>query len=306
MKKSERKGPEGFEQFYHKMHGQRWHSLKQALHSEGKKIHLWNPFRAQPAPVDKVLTAPAYEALYFSEASEAFDSSTRQEGDLFEFYRLDLASLLPPLALEAQPGERILDMCSAPGGKALAILFSVKGAVDLVVNDASLQRVKRLKATMRDYLPEEVRSRVLVTHHDATRWGLYEKEAYDRILLDAPCSGEEHLLETPKELKVWSPSRTKKLAIRQYALLCAALDAVKPGGRIVYSTCSVSIHENDEVIKKLLKKRKNQVEVLPVSGSLESVAKLERSEHGYYIWPDHAQGWGPIYFSILEKQAEEG
>jgi len=148
---------------------------------------------------------------------------------------------------------------------------------------------------LEDYLPRDVLARVRVTGHDGAKWCLHETEAFDRVLLDAPCSGERHLLENPEELKVWSPARSKNLSVRQYALLASAHAVVRVGGRIVYSTCSISPLENDAVIARLLKKRPGEVAVRKPSYELG-----EPTEHGWMILPDRS-GFGPIYHAVLER-----
>ena len=122
------------------------------------------------------------------------------------------------------------------------------------------------------------------------------------ILIDAPCSGERHLLETPKELAEWTVSRMKKLAQRQYALLTAGLLALKPGGKLVYSTCSIASLENDGVIETLLKKKEDfQIlqEDLP-QAILQQIGRPEKTKHGFLFLPDQC-GIGPIYFCVLRK-----
>jgi 16S rRNA C967 or C1407 C5-methylase (RsmB/RsmF family) len=208
---------------------------------------------------------------------------------------MDPASIFPAAALEVRDGDEVADFCAAPGGKSLILTESLRTGGRLVANELSDGRRARLRAVLHDYLPEDVLSRVRVTGHDATRWCLYETEAYDRILLDAPCSGERHLLANGEEIAQWSPARSKNLAVRQYALLASALAVVRVGGRIVYSTCSLSNLENDAVIARLMKKRAGEARVVRMEFALG-----EPTENGWVILPDRT-GYGPIYFSILER-----
>lgn len=226
-------------------------------------------------------------------------------------YSLDPASLDVALALNSQPGDRVLDMCSAPGGKALASILSVEGQGEWVLNDMSKDRVHRLKRVIQEFIPQEWHKNIHITCRDASRWGLHEQNQYDKVLVDAPCSGERHLLENTQELERWTKKRSEGLAHRQYALLCAALDAVKPGGRIVYSTCSISSLENDQVLAKLKRKKGERFQVAVDSdvGSnnvftnilAETNTTREPTEFGTAILPDISLGQGPIYYAVIEK-----
>jgi 16S rRNA C967 or C1407 C5-methylase (RsmB/RsmF family) len=125
---------------------------------------------------------------------------------------------------------------------------------------------------------------------------LYEQSAYDAILLDAPCSSERHVLQDPKALALWGPARTKHLAVQQFAMLAAALEAVKPGGHVLYSTCSISSLENEAVVERLAKKRSGRYEEIPVEAPFS-----EELSHGRIILPDTAQGKGPLYFCLIRR-----
>jgi 16S rRNA C967 or C1407 C5-methylase (RsmB/RsmF family) len=263
---------EAFDRFYREMYPARWEDLKKALLKEGSHAELakglLKPYYLNPASLAPV-------ELLFSNGMNNH-------------------------ALEC------LDMCAAPGGKTLAIALTMPAGSSLVSNDRSSARRSRLHQVINSSLPEELCSQIRISGHDASKWGLYEQNRYDRILLDAPCSSEEHVLKDPKYLAQWSVSRTKVLAANQYAMLAAALTALKPGGILVYSTCSVSQLENDAVIEKLLNKAersKNGKKKIGFSFEIQTVSwkKGEATEYGWQIWPDQAPGYGPIYLSKIKK-----
>lgn len=258
MSKNTLKGEIGFNSYFLSIWADRWLELKKAM-----------------------LQEPAYVEI---------------NRGLLKSYFLDAASLAPPSALDVAPGMKVLDMCAAPGGKTLQLALKLQGEGCLVANDLSSRRRTRLKQVLQEHLPEDHLRNVKVTGHDASKWGLYQKNYFDRILLDAPCSSERHLLRDPSYLKDWSPSRIKSLSRRQYALLCAAYDALKPGGRIVYSTCALSEEENDRVVEKLMKKRDavNVIDPFP-----DAPGEILRK--GRHILPDRG-GAGPIYYCLLEKK----
>jgi 16S rRNA C967 or C1407 C5-methylase (RsmB/RsmF family) len=212
------KGADAFEAFYSQIYGDRWESLKSAL-LQPKKHYAYSHFNKD--------------------------------------YHLDFASTLPIEALNIQNTDKVVDLCSAPGGKSLMIMG--KEPASLICNDLSNDRLQRVKKVMREYLPENLQEKVSFTKRDATLWSQFEKEEYDKVLLDAPCSSERHFLEKESELQHWSEGRTKRLAKLQWSLLASAIDITKPGGLLVYSTCSISPLENDEVIRKALKKREGKL-----------------------------------------------
>ncbi len=284
------KGEAGFDKFYRDVFGARWDGLRNKLLEPALQIARLNAFATQPFSVSENLQGVRYLTNLPARLPVA------DANGLMDVYWMDLASLAPAVALAPEPGEEILDLCAAPGGKSLILFEQMKGQGRLVANELSDRRRARLKAVFHDYVPAELLTNIDVTHHDGMRWCLYEQDAFDRILLDAPCSGERHLLHNPEELKLWSRARSKNLAVRQYTLLASALQVVRPGGVIVYSTCSLSPLENDAVIARLLKKKAGQVHLEPLEFAIG-----EKTELGWQILPDQT-GFGPIYFSRLRRE----
>eukprot|EP01033_Poteriospumella_lacustris_P012601 gene12601-9015_t len=203
------------------------------------------------------------------------------------YYPLDAASLFPVEALQVQPHHRVLDLCAAPGGKALAILQKLNligghgKAGSLTCNDVSPDRRMRLKNVIRHYLPQSWTDtgRVDVIGYDATQRRFVDdigESQFDRVLLDAPCSSERHLVQDfvshyspsngssnaaqqQSEFMQWAPGRAKANGERQFSLLWNAVNVCRPGGLIVYSTCALSSVENDDVIAKLMRKLQGEV-----------------------------------------------
>lgn len=231
---------------------------------------------------------------------------------LLQSYFLDPASVwatqLLPLPESTQSTCRVLDLCAAPGGKSLVLIQRLAAAgIDfhLTANDRSSQRRRRLHSVMDQYLPAELRESIRISGHDASRWGLYEKNCYDMIIADVPCSSERHVVNSPEHLAKWSPARARRLAQQAYAILLAAIDAAVPGGWILYSTCSVNKAENDGVIERVLKRRKSEIQVKEIINLKDSVSHwlpgIEATEHGAQILPDSCEGAGPIFAGLLRK-----
>lgn len=264
--KKKSSGEDKFNDYYESVYGQRWEGIKKAFLEEKEPQSL--------------------------------------EGPLSKPYYMDKASVLAASCLPVKEGDTVLDMCAAPGGKTLVLAMKLNGSGRLVSNDRSPSRRVRLANVIKECLPERLNSIITITGHDSETWSLYEKDVYDCILLDAPCSSERHVLSDPKALSIWGTGRPKSLAIRQFAMLCAALDAVKTGGYILYSTCSINPGENTAVIEKLLKKRPGRLEVripdfdeFSLSGSLT----IEKLPYGSIVMPDTSDGAGPLYFCLIRR-----
>lgn len=215
-------------------------------------------------------------------------------------YHLDLASCLPPFVLQLEAGQSALDMCAAPGGKSLQMAMALNGSGRLVLNELSPQRRQRLKRVVAEHLSESQREIIRVWGQDGSLLGQRSPERFDAILCDAPCSSERHLLDDPVELEKWSEKRSKNLAHRQMALLCSALDLLESGGRLIYSTCSISPLENEQNIAKFLKKRSGLIEETPFDLP-EHYPQGEPKTHGRLILPDVCEGHGPMYVVALRK-----
>lgn len=285
-----------FDKYYGALFGERWPSLREALLIPENQVRHYNSFLTTKALGEKI---PWLESCTWNLSTEAIP---RAEEDLLQYYVLDPASVLVAENLRVRPGDKVLDLCAAPGGKSLVLaknLFrEAHEKSELVLNELSADRRERLKKVVQQYIPRKFREQVWVRGKDGTRFGLEVQDHFDAILLDAPCSGERHLMANQTELQQWKEKRTKGLAQKQYTLLCSAWLALKPGGRLVYSTCALSSLENDGVIEKFLKK-KDGVEV----GQLERLGpNSEATKFGVIYLPDRCQ-FGPMYSCLLIKTA---
>lgn len=285
--------------YFAKVYGDRWPALFAALQNSETQVARINQLSPTEASTERKWSSYPVKAelpgCHWIPAGESL-MPERNADELLDAYILDPASVMVARALEVQSGDTVLDMCAAPGGKSLILIEALREEGEIFCNDLSPARRERLKKVIQQYVPRSVRDRVWVTGKDGVQFGLKEPGKYDRILLDAPCSGERHILENAEAQAEWSPRRTEHLASRQYSLLAAALLALKPGGRVVYSTCSISPEENDEVVKKLLKKKKSAVRLLEAPLGVGG----ERTEVGVAYMPDRC-GFGPLYFAVIEK-----
>jgi len=168
------------------------------------------------------------------------------------FYVQEISSMLPIFALGPKPGEFVLDLCASPGSKTTQMAAMMENSGTIIANDIKLDRVKILNAN----LERCGVTNVIITRNDGV--GLCSRLAkrgfkFDKILLDVPCSGEGTLRSSPKTFKMWNHKVVKKLSREQKKLFAFAVKCLKPGGEIVYSTCTHSPEENEEVVGFALK-----------------------------------------------------
>ena len=166
------------------------------------------------------------------------------------------ASFLPVMSLAPQEHERVLDMCAAPGGKTTYIAALLKNTGSVFANDANKERCKALVANIHRLGVKNA----VVSNCDGCQFP-HLIGGFDRVLLDAPCSGTGVISKDPSVKVNKSEKDFQFLSKLQKELILSAIDSVdatsKTGGYIVYSTCSVTVEENEEVVNYALKKRPN-------------------------------------------------
>jgi NOL1/NOP2/sun family putative RNA methylase len=204
--------------------------------------------------------------LWYSDAFIITNATTRQLTELQEykngfFYIQSLSSMIPALVLNPQQDEKILDLAAAPGSKTTQLAAMMNNLGEIVANDISRERIFKLKDNL---------ERMGVTNVN-TRIGPGEKiwqpypEYFDKTLVDVPCSMEGRIQCNDKTTyENWSVKKIKSLAKQQQWLLRSAISATKPGGTIVYSTCTLAPEENEGVIDWILTKEKDTIQLEPV------------------------------------------
>lgn len=178
-----------------------------------------------------------------------------------QFFLQDSASFVPVLALDPKPGESILDICAAPGGKTTHIAAISKNKAHIIANDTSRARFFKMRDMFTRY-----GVKAETTLYDGRFLQKQLKgQLFDKILLDAPCSGEAAMNpNNPKSYQQWSIAKIKRLSRLQEQLIMTAYDVLKPGGTLVYSTCTIAPEENELVIAYLLKRRQATIEPIQI------------------------------------------
>ncbi|XP_032417298.1 tRNA (cytosine(34)-C(5))-methyltransferase, mitochondrial [Xiphophorus hellerii] len=258
-----------------------------------------------------------------------FPSQAHRPGQLKQYYLLNAASLLPVLALQVRDGDKVLDLCSAPGGKAVAITQSATPAL-LRCNEPDPHRRDWLAKTLESFLPPSLCSRVMVSAQDGRFVGQSEAVFYDKVLVDAPCSNDRSWLHSSNKLRGQQRLEDRaRLPELQTQLLRSAISAVRPGGVVVYSTCTLSSLENCAVVEAVLKDfpdaevenlweeialplskyfavisfpGQKQTEPKPSLHPLIGSASTFHHKLGILVVPQPGRTWGPMFLSRIRKK----
>jgi len=189
--------------------------------------------------------------------------------------RQEAVSMIPTIALELKPGEIVLDMCSSPGSKTTQIAENLQNRGLVIANEIANNRINTLVSNIQRHGNKTS----MIIQHDGRHIPKILNPGFDKILVDVPCTGSGTTRKNPDVWKKWLPSGSRSLHNLQVELLRKAINLSKPGGRIVYSTCSLDPVENEAVIAEVL--RDNTVEIL----SSKDILKFIPFDEGFVEWP---------------------
>ncbi|XP_074543915.1 5-cytosine rRNA methyltransferase NSUN4 [Halichoeres trimaculatus] len=255
--------------------------------------------------------SPNIKCLVFPRGNiSRFKPARPDKFGLLGYYLMDAASVLPCLALNIQEGHNVLDLCAAPGGKSLALLQTLSLGF-MCMNDSSVSRTMRLKRVLKSYVPKERLSdeKLRVTSFDGTMWGEIERNTFDRVLVDVPCTTDRHsVMEDDNNIfKKNRVGERRRLPQLQTELLLAGILAACPGGEIVYSTCTLSQLQNQSVVEQAVHlAHENHGIQLQVVDLRPLTHMFRKTFHfvpdlplGEMVIPHLAANFGPIYMCKL-------
>ncbi|KMT64048.1 16S rRNA (cytosine(1407)-C(5))-methyltransferase RsmF [Catenovulum maritimum] len=216
-----------------------------------------------------------------------------------QFYIQEASSMLPPQALAFNNSINVaLDVASAPGSKTtqLAALMNNQGVI--LANEYSSSRVKVLAANIQRCGVNNT----AITHMDG-RLLEHLTETFDSILLDAPCSGEGTVRKDPDSMKNWTEKSVHEIAETQFELIQAAFKALKVGGTLIYSTCTLNPYENQNICLKLQQMFPEQIEFESLANLFEGAGECTTKEGFLHVWPQIYDSEGFFVARIKKIQA---
>ncbi len=245
------------------------------------------PFEAQPVP-------------WFNRGYWLVDSQCRPGAFLNyaagDYYVQDAGSMLALALCDAQPGQAVCDTCAAPGGKSSGLVEQLAGCGTVVANEVIRSRLELLELS----LARSGHSNYMVTNCEVETLAEHFQDSFDCVMVDAPCTGQSMLARGKQSMAAFSAKQIEHSAARQQRILRAASQLVKPGGRLVYSTCTFAIAENEGMIRWLRSENPNW---LPLSNP-KLAAWESREEAGCYrLWP-HRDRCAGAFAAALKRPLE--
>jgi 16S rRNA (cytosine967-C5)-methyltransferase len=210
----------------------------------------------------------------------------------------DAGAQLAALLLDASPGMRVLDACAAPGGKTLHIAQRTPGLAELVAADDDPLRLDRV----RENLQRGGREATLLTADLSREVPSLTKASFDRVLVDAPCSSTGVVRRHPDIKLLRRPTDIAAFAVVQQRILATAFELLRPGGRLVYCTCSVLPEENEKVVSAFLA-AEPRARAAPWPDVLTRPPGLHERSIGWQLLPGGSAGTDGFYYACLSNHA---
>lgn len=276
-----------------------WAQLVEALDGPERAWGLRVNTLKVSVPSFRQMTPFTLQSVPWCEEGFAYRAGERPGLHPFHFaglyYLQDPSAMYPVEALDVQPGQRVLDLCAAPGGKSTQIVARLKGMGMLLANEVTASRIAPLLHNLERF--GSPRYAVSGCRPDILARAL--PEYFDRVLVDAPCSGEGLFRKDPGSRQQWHPRHGERLSGVQLDLLKAAYAMLRPGGRLVYSTCTFAAAENEDVVNAFLREY-SDVTVLPA----QNLNGMEVTEQGYArLLPHLLDGEGHFCATMLKSES---
>ena len=266
-----------------------------ALSSEPVTSIRINPHRGDKGLYDALPHVPWCESGRYLEVRPRFTSDPLFHAGAYYVQEASSMFLHQALSQCVDPHSIVLDMCAAPGGKSTLISSYLADDALLVSNEYVPQRAHILVENLAKWGSH----RCVVTNNDTRHFSCLSG-VFDAVCVDAPCSGEGMFRKEPKALTEWSLNNVEMCVERQREILANAWNALRPGGTLIYSTCTYNTKENEENVRWLITEFGAEYRTLKVSDNWNIVV----TEYGYRFMPHHTIGEG-LFLSVVVKPATE-
>ena len=300
--------PEEFEQKMRKLLGEDYDNYAGSFAKKYGQTFRVNQLKTQPAELFRrfaVKPVPWCEDGFYYDGEERLSLHPFYYGGAY--YIQEPCAMAPASFLPVKPGDKVLDLCAAPGGKTTALAAKLQGQGVLIANDISISRCKALLKNMEMAGVKNA----LITCETPQRLAERFSGYFDCVLVDAPCSGEGMFRKEPSMTADWSPEEVRRYSDLQKDILGQAASMVRPGGYLLYSTCTYAPEEDEQTLAWFLKEHPDfRLEALPKpEGVADGVPEwadpaLADLKGCARFWPHRLRGEG--HFVALLRRDGEG
>ncbi len=274
--------------------GEEYPAFLQSLERPRAVALRFNPLKGEKPDLPFVGEPVPWEPMGYYYDPEA-RPGLHPDHDAGVYYLQEASAMSAVTLLDPQPGERVCDLCAAPGGKSTQIAGRMMGKGLLLCNEINPKRAKILSGN----IERMGIANAMVTNEHPQKLAEYLPGYFDRVLIDAPCSGEGMFRKEEAAVTDWSPETVEMCARRQAEILDSGAQLVRPGGRLVYSTCTFAPAENEQAVAEFLK-RHPDFEPETVDAPWFTPA----GEGQFRMWPHRLLGEGH-FGAVLRRKGDQ-
>jgi NOL1/NOP2/sun family putative RNA methylase len=275
--------PDAFIKKYKALLGSEWGEFFAAIQKEKENTFWVNTNKTTVKEIKDTMKEKGISITQLPFHEQAFSIDHPKPSNLSEYLEgkislQEKASMLPAIAIEAKEGENVFDTCAAPGMKTIQLSNMVGESGKVLATELNDNRHILLDNILKKFDCKNVTTKRIDFRN------IKRNKKFDKIILDAPCSSERLIRKQREALLEWSPTLVRKKAANQKNLLQKGFDYLKEGGEMIYSTCSFSPEEDEEVVLDLLSKRKN-ASIVPIKLEGLKIRKNDLCENCVRLFP---------------------
>lgn len=267
----------------------------EALNKENKKAFRINTLKPNQVSYDLSKKVPEIENAYYGEIN-----GQDPEWVSGTVYSQDPSAMFPAFIASVKEEDHVLDLCAAPGGKSTALAEKLNSSGVLVANEITSSRAKALRENIERWGVKNA----VITNESPANLAPHFTQYFDEILVDAPCSGEGMFRKNPEAIKYWSQDYVLTCQERQKEILTEAVKMLKPNGQLIYSTCTFSPEEDEEIVSWLVETY--NMKIVPIELPSDKIShgrnewgSVSGLEYTLRFWPQDGLGEGQ-FAAILQ------